>query len=247
MDFMRTVPRFAPEATIYRRVRISALRFVATILAGLLALLSVTTWNAPDADARKKRPQTPTTVFGESVSSTTNPQAKKKFPTQAQIDSSKPGASRPAKSGNVSVFPGAGKRENTPSTVAVQAKPTLLASATPVGSAGKTNAASGSNRSDPRLRAIGFRSRTKLEQHYQKHGREFGSITLNQYLSMAQDLRDAPLSNRILEANQPGGTISRFDRQTGGFTAFDRDLTLRTFFKPNAGESYFRRAATKNH
>ena len=145
------------------------------------------------------------------------------------------------------MFPGAGKRENAPSTIASKTKPTLLASATPPGSGGRAKATASSNRSDPRLRAIGFRSRTKLEQHYEKHGREFGNITQDEYLAMAQDLRDAPLSNRVVEANQPGGTISRFDRQTGGFTAFDRDLTLRTFFKPNGGESYFRRAATKTH
>ena len=104
-----------------------------------------------------------------------------------------------------------------------------------------------SNRSDPRLRSIGFRSQARLDDHYAKHSREFGSITEAQYLAMAQDLRDAALSKTIVEATQADGSISRFNRSTGGFLAFDRDLTIRTFFRPNDGEAYFRRAAGKNH
>jgi pyocin large subunit-like protein len=114
-----------------------------------------------------------------------------------------------------------------------------------------TKASSGSeqtsNRTDPRLRRIGFRSPAKLHQHFEKHGQEFGDVTEAEYLSMAQDLRDAPLSKRILEAEQVGGTVSRFDRSTGAFMAFDRDLTIRTFFRPNDGEHYFRRAAQRSH
>jgi pyocin large subunit-like protein len=102
-----------------------------------------------------------------------------------------------------------------------------------------------SNRTDPRLRKIGFRSYEKLRSHYLKHGREFGNITQEQYLAMAQDIRDAPLSKTIIEATQVGGTISRFDRASGGFIAFNNDLTLRTFFRPDDGEAYFRRAAKR--
>jgi hypothetical protein len=224
------------------------LRVLAGLLVALVAFLTLGPWQAPSAEARKKRERTPTTVAGESVSSTS---------VQAGATSSANGKtnSKPPKSGNVLVFPGAGKRDNTPTPNATggsKPKPTLVASATPSNSAVsagkvKNKTTANSNRTDPRLRAIGFRSRTKLEQHYQKHGREFGNISLEEYLAMAQDLRDAPLSNRVVEANQVGGTISRFDRKTGAFTAFNRDLTLRTFFKPNGGEDYFRRAATKSH
>ena len=86
-----------------------------------------------------------------------------------------------------------------------------------------------------------------MHDHFDKHGAEFGHITEIQYLQMAQALRDAPLSNRILEATQIDGTISRFDRQTGAFMAFDTDLTIRTFFHPDGGEAYFRRAANRVH
>ena len=100
---------------------------------------------------------------------------------------------------------------------------------------------------DSRLRRIGFRSEDRLRQHFEKHGREFGDVTIDAYLAMAQDLRDAPLSASILESEQIGGSLSRFDRSTGAFIAFDRDLTIRTFFRPTDGEAYFLRAAQKQH
>ncbi len=217
-------------------------RLVAALLVGVIGFLGVAAWQAPNAEARKKRKSTPTTIAGENASSTT---VVRGSPISSATE--KPAKAKPAKSGDSMVFPGAGKRDNAPATIASKPKPTLVASATPVGSAKNPKPATTSNRTNPRLRAIGFRSRTKLEQHYEKHGREFGNITIEEYLAMAQDLRDAPLSDRVVEANQVGGTISRFDRKTGGFTAFDRDLTIRTFFKPNGGENYFRRAATKAH
>ena len=100
---------------------------------------------------------------------------------------------------------------------------------------------------DPGLRSPGFRNSQRLADHYAKHGREFGTITKAEYLSMAQDLRDAPLSETVIETAQKDGTVSRFDRATGAFMAFDTDLTIRTFFKPSDGEAYFRRAAKLSH
>lgn len=104
---------------------------------------------------------------------------------------------------------------------------------------------SSSNRVDPRLRRIGFASQRGLDSHWRKHGAEFNVSTKAQYLSMAQDLRDAPLSSRVIEASQSNGSYARFDRRTGGFLAFNRDLTIRTFFRPDDGESYFRRAVNR--
>lgn len=100
-------------------------------------------------------------------------------------------------------------------------------------------------RADPRLARIGFRSQQRLHDHFDKHDAEFGHITETEYLQMAQALRDAPISQWVLDATQADGTISRFDRQTGAFMAFDTDLTIRTFFLPDGGEAYFRRAANR--
>lgn len=92
----------------------------------------------------------------------------------------------------------------------------------------------------------GFRDRAHLDEHFTKHGREFAGLTKAQYLTMAQTLRDAPAGGNILEIIRGSdGVVSRFDKRTGAFIAFDRDGTIRTFFKPNDGEKYFRRQANR--
>ena len=86
----------------------------------------------------------------------------------------------------------------------------------------------------------GFRSRAQFDEHYQKHGAEFGAISKAEYLRLAQALRDAPPGGPILESRRPNGEFSKFDRRRGYFGAYNRDGTIRTFFIPNNGERYFR-------
>ena len=91
----------------------------------------------------------------------------------------------------------------------------------------------------------GFRSKRQFEEHFTKHGSEFGGISPQEYLQRAQALRDTPTGGSILEAVTPEGIISKFDRRSGAFGAYNRDGTIRTFFIPNAGERYFHRQAQK--
>src|SRR5579863_5613526 len=90
-----------------------------------------------------------------------------------------------------------------------------------------------------------FRTQAQLDEHYAKHGGEFGAISKAEYLRLAQELRDAPVGGPILEAIKPGGVISRFDRRKSYFGAYNRDGTIRTFFIPNDGERYFIRQAKR--
>jgi pyocin large subunit-like protein len=92
---------------------------------------------------------------------------------------------------------------------------------------------------------IGFSSKQKLIDHYQKHGKEFGKISREEYLRLAQDLRDRALDGNILEVKKPDGVVTRFDRKGGAFLAFNRDGVIRTFFRPNDGEAYFWRQARR--
>jgi pyocin large subunit-like protein len=94
---------------------------------------------------------------------------------------------------------------------------------------------------------IGFASRQKLVDHYRKHGREFGSITMEQYLRGAQELRDRPAGGAILESDRPDGSVTRFDRKSGDFIAFNRDGVIRTYFRPTDGEAYYRRQLERRH
>jgi pyocin large subunit-like protein len=92
---------------------------------------------------------------------------------------------------------------------------------------------------------IGFASRQKFLDHYEKHGAEFGSAGKDEYLRQAQELRDRPAGGGVLEVRRADGVITRFDRGTGAFLAFNPDLTIRTFFKPNDGERYFIRQSKR--
>ncbi|MDQ6679043.1 MAG: hypothetical protein M3Z09_17300 [Acidobacteriota bacterium] len=87
----------------------------------------------------------------------------------------------------------------------------------------------------------GFRSRGVLLEHFEKHGAEFGRITPEQYLHLAQALRDAPVGGTILQSSRPGGGFAKYDRGSNAFGAYDADGTVRTFFRPNDGERYFLR------
>jgi pyocin large subunit-like protein len=94
---------------------------------------------------------------------------------------------------------------------------------------------------------VGFRSPARLVEHYERHGREFGGVSQAEYLQLAQQLRDAPVGGDIVEVvRQSDGVISRFDRGSGAFLAADADGTIRTFFKPNDGEAYFRRQVRRS-
>jgi pyocin large subunit-like protein len=93
----------------------------------------------------------------------------------------------------------------------------------------------------PEWAGVGFRDADHLKEHFLKHGAEFGVASPEEYLRLAQQLRDRAPGPDLLEATRTDGTVTRFDRTTGGFIAFDRDGTIRTFFRPNDGEAYFRR------
>jgi pyocin large subunit-like protein len=92
-----------------------------------------------------------------------------------------------------------------------------------------------------------FRSSAQLDEHFAKHGAEFGRISEQEYLRRAQLLRDAPVGGSVEEIRRSDGVVSRFDRGSGAFIAFNADGTIRTFFKPNDGETYFRRQARRSH
>ncbi|MEQ1932576.1 MAG: hypothetical protein ABL962_01665 [Fimbriimonadaceae bacterium] len=91
----------------------------------------------------------------------------------------------------------------------------------------------------------GFASEEHLREHYSKHVAEFGSISQDEYLRRALSLRDASVGGTILQIIRADGVRSRFDQSSGDFIAFGQDLTILTFFRPNDGERYFKRQATR--
>jgi len=94
-------------------------------------------------------------------------------------------------------------------------------------------------------RAIGFETHEKLVEHFRKHGAEFGGISREEYLRLAQELRDRPAGSGVVEFIRADRVVTRFDRAAGAFLAFNPDFTIRTFFKPNDGEGYFVRQSRR--
>jgi pyocin large subunit-like protein len=92
---------------------------------------------------------------------------------------------------------------------------------------------------------VGFVNERRLDEHYDKHGGEFGRITRQDYLRQAQLLRDTQVGGPVLQTVRADGVTTRYDRQTGAFIAFNPNGTIRTFFKPNDGERYYRRQAER--
>ncbi len=95
--------------------------------------------------------------------------------------------------------------------------------------------------------SIGFRTRELLEEHFGKHGADFHADSPARYLALAQALRDRDAGGDVREMVRADGVISRFDRVSGAFIAFEQDGTIRTFFTPNDGERYFERQAARPH
>lgn len=122
--------------------------------------------------------------------------------------------------------------------------PVSATAPTPTGAVSTDIPAAGSSRSE--TKSPGFTSRRRLVEHFEKHGAEFPGLDEAGYLRAAQALRDASTSDDVLETRRPDGVISRFDRRTGSFLAVNPDRTIRTFFRPNDGEAYFRRQARRS-
>lgn len=127
------------------------------------------------------------------------------------------------------------RRTETPADLSPSPNATL-----PVTSASSSKKTGRSIRSD-----IGFATRQKFLDHYGKHGQEFGSISKEEYLRQAQELRDITAGGDILEVVRQDGVITRFDKSSKAFLAFNTDLTIRTYFKPNDGEAYFHRQSKR--
>ena len=84
-----------------------------------------------------------------------------------------------------------------------------------------------------------FRSEEKLEAHYQKHGGEFGSITQQEYLEMANDL--IRRGNEVETKTDEDGDTLFYDIEKNQFLVLAKDGYIRTFFRPDDGIGYWNR------
>ncbi len=96
---------------------------------------------------------------------------------------------------------------------------------------------------DPFSEGTQFRNGDRFEEHYQKHvidQQEFGNITREEYMTLAQALVDTPGPKAQSKQNSDGDTLY-YDADTNSFAVVSPDGFIRTFFKPSAGQSYYDR------
>ena len=85
-----------------------------------------------------------------------------------------------------------------------------------------------------------FRSEKLFDEHFQKHGSEFGDITKEEYLEMANALI-ASTSDKVLHKTASDGDSLFFDSENGYFLVISEDGYIRTFFIPSSGINYWNR------
>jgi hypothetical protein len=83
-----------------------------------------------------------------------------------------------------------------------------------------------------------FRTGELYESHFQKHRDEFGNISKETYLIMANDLIDL---QSVLTKYEDDGDILYYDEATNEFLVLSSDGYIRTFFKPDNGINYYNR------
>ena len=84
-----------------------------------------------------------------------------------------------------------------------------------------------------------FRNSSLLEQHYEKHGKEMGFATANEYEKAAASVVTNPDALHKTEAED--GDDVYYVESTNEFVIVSTDGYIRTYFCPNAGIDYYNR------
>ena len=91
-----------------------------------------------------------------------------------------------------------------------------------------------------------FTSEQVFQKHYDKHRHEFGEISMQSYLKLANALADAPLSDDIVQLIRSDGSISKYCFSTNEFVVVTADGNIRTYFKPETKEAYWDEELNRN-
>lgn len=84
-----------------------------------------------------------------------------------------------------------------------------------------------------------FRSQKLFDSHYDKHGSEFGNITQEEYLQLANDMLNSDSDTVLHKKEKEDNDDVFFDTATGYFLVLSTDGYIRTFFIPDRGIDYY--------
>lgn len=86
-----------------------------------------------------------------------------------------------------------------------------------------------------------FASQQKFDQHYKKHGSEFGNISQDEYLQKANDLINSQAPTLKTKQEKTDGDTCFYDTATNEFLVLSKKGVIRSFFCPSDGIDYFNR------
>ena len=87
--------------------------------------------------------------------------------------------------------------------------------------------------------SLKFRNETMWEDHFEKHGNEFGYKSKEEYLKGANEVINSPTSKHKTEAED--GDEIYYDEEKNEIVFVSTDGYIRTYFKPNDGINYYNR------
>ena len=93
---------------------------------------------------------------------------------------------------------------------------------------------------------VRFETPEKMQKHYDKHIDKYGNISISEYIALANELvnaKDTYDIERIVRSDE-STAIYRFS--TNDFLVITKDGYIRTFFKPDDGEAYWREEHERN-
>lgn len=78
-----------------------------------------------------------------------------------------------------------------------------------------------------------FADQAKLDDHFNRHGADFGATSPTQYQQMADNFLTGPRGANTLERTRANGDVVRYDPTTDAFGVVSSNGTVRTYYVPD--------------
>ncbi|NLB54083.1 MAG: hypothetical protein GX808_14255 [Syntrophomonadaceae bacterium] len=85
----------------------------------------------------------------------------------------------------------------------------------------------------------------KINDHFKRHGADFGAVSQEQYGTMAKQLLNNSVEGPIDGFITEQGYVFRYDKDTNSFAIGKPDGVIATFYKPTGGQQYWEREKKK--
>ena len=93
---------------------------------------------------------------------------------------------------------------------------------------------------------VRFETPEKMQKHYDKHIDKYGNISISEYIALANELVNAKDTDDIERIVRSDESTAIYCFSTNDFLVITKDGYIRTFFKPDDGEAYWREEHERN-